>query len=294
MVVVRTRTHAVSHSTAQREAALLESLFDDAAIFPPGNAPMDQAVRDHLEHDRSWYADYVGPFVCSDDRLAELEQVLREMGLESFDVTVTVPDGPTMLRRGLERINESGRVRLIAVETPIHGVAPAQIRDLTQSQEPPIPVYVEVPVTGLTDAVATDLARFGLRAKLRTGGASAAAFPSERALAAALAAVAAAGVPFKCTAGLHGAVRHRDPATGFEHHGFLNIALAVRELRRNGAPEEVEAVLADADADRIAYLTSELSDTEIAAVRLLFQSFGTCSVGEPLSDLEHMGLVKPR
>ena len=288
----RARTGAVSHSTAQREAALLDSLFDDAAIFPPGNAPMDQAVRDHVEHCRSWYADYVGPFVCSDDRLAELEQVLGETGLEFFDVTVTVPGGPTTLRRGLDRINESGRMRLIAVETPIHGVAPAQIRDLTRRHGPTIPVYVEVPVTEVTEAVATDLARFGLRAKLRTGGASAAAFPSEKALAAALAAVAVASVAFKCTAGLHGAVRHRDPATGFEHHGFLNIALAVHELRRNGAPEQVEAVLADVDADRIAHLTSELTGTEIAGVRSLFQSFGTCSVDDPLSDLVHMGLVK--
>ena len=33
---------------------------------------------------------------------------------------------------------------------------------------------------------------------------------------------------YKCTAGLHHALRHRDHETGFEHHGFLNVLLATR------------------------------------------------------------------
>ncbi|MDQ1485074.1 MAG: hypothetical protein QOJ62_767, partial [Actinomycetota bacterium] len=106
--------------------------------------------------------------------------------------------------------------------------------------------------------------------------------------------IVAAGAKFKCTAGLHNAVRHRDPETGFEHHGFLNIALAVHELRRESAPETVEAVLAHTDAAAIARLTSELTSSEIAGVRSSFQSFGTCSVDDPLSDLVRMGLVKSR
>ena len=36
----------------------------------------------------------------------------------------------------------------------------------------------------------------------------------------------ARSVPFKCTAGLHQAVRHTGATTGFEHHGYLNILLA--------------------------------------------------------------------
>lgn len=292
MDVVRSGTRAVSRPTAQRELSLLDSLFDDAAIFPPGNAPMDQAVHDHIEHLRSWYADYVGPFVCSDDRLAELEEILGEVGVGSLDVTVTVPEGPNTLRRALPRLTACRHVNLIAVEVPLRGVALAHVLEQSRSDGRATTVYAEVPVLELTDALARDLARFGLRLKLRTGGTQASAFPTERALADALAAIVAAGVKFKCTAGLHGAVRHRDPQTGFEHHGFLNIALAVRELRREAAPETVEAVLADVDADRIAHLTREMTGTEIADVRSLFQSFGTCSVDDPLSDLLRMGLVK--
>lgn len=283
----------MSHSVANRETSLLGSLFDDAALFPPGNAPMDQAVRSHLEHLRSWYADFVGPFVCSHHRLFELEQVLCEVGVRSFDVSATVPEGPLALPDALATAGECRSVQLVAVEVPHSGVTPAQIVEFVRIHAAPTAVFVEIPIPELTGALATDLATCGLRAKLRTGGTTAVAFPSEPALAAALAALVAARVTFKCTGGLHSAVRHRDDATGFEHQGFLNIALAVRELHRAAAPTAVEAVLADGDAARIARLTGELTSTEIAGVRSLFQSFGTCSIDEPLSDLLHLGLVEP-
>jgi len=41
------------------------ALVDDAAIFPPGNAPLDAAVRDYLAHAGTPYAALVGPFVVS-------------------------------------------------------------------------------------------------------------------------------------------------------------------------------------------------------------------------------------
>ena len=50
-------------------------------------------------------------------------------------------------------------------------------------------------------------------------------FPSPEELAGFLWACAEAAVNFKATAGLHGAVRHRDERTGFVHHGFLNLVL---------------------------------------------------------------------
>ena len=79
----------------------------------------------------------------------------------------------------------------------------------------------------------------GLRLKFRTGGLTADAFPSAAELAACIDAALDRETPFKCTAGLHHAVRHTDPETGFEHHGFLNVLLATRVAldggRRRGA-----------------------------------------------------------
>src|SRR4051794_26807891 len=38
-------------------------LLDDAAVFPPGNAPLLDAVAAHREHRVSWYAPMVGPLL---------------------------------------------------------------------------------------------------------------------------------------------------------------------------------------------------------------------------------------
>ncbi|HEY9379419.1 MAG TPA: hypothetical protein VIQ02_20255, partial [Jiangellaceae bacterium] len=53
-------------------AALFTGLIDDAALFPPGNAPMPVAMHDHSGHRAAWYAPLVGPFLCPASRLDEL------------------------------------------------------------------------------------------------------------------------------------------------------------------------------------------------------------------------------
>ena len=81
-------------------------------------------------------------------------------------------------------------------------------------------------------------------------------------------------LPFKCTAGLHHAVRHRDE-TGFEHHGFLNVLLATQRSLDGGAGRRV-AVLAEQDG---AALAARLPASRPAArARRWFTSFGSCSV----------------
>ena len=80
-----------------------------------------------------------------------------------------------------------------------------------------------------------------------------------------------AGVPFKCTAGLHHAVRHG------EEHGFLNILAATT------APAgRLEAVLAEEDASALDVARAD---------RGLFVGFGSCSWREPVDDLIELGLL---
>jgi hypothetical protein len=292
----------------QTSKILLDGLFDDAAIFPPGNAPMDRAVAGHAEYLRSWYAGSVGPFVCSDARLPELEQVLTARGGGMLDVTVTVPQGPSAVRSALTVAENCRHLRLVGLEVPLNGVAVEPILDWAYRDEQPLTIFAEVPVGELTGGLAAELAGSGLRLKLRTGGMVAGAFPGESELSAALSIIVAARLPFKCTAGLHHAVRHRDPQTGFEHHGFLNILLAVSELGRSGGTEggieggtggaaergteTARAILAERDPDLVAAAMLRMTGTQMAAARSLFQSFGTCSIAEPLSDLRALGLVE--
>ena len=117
-------------------------------------------------------------------------------------------------------------------------------------------------------AVIGAIAAVSARVKLRCGGAYT---PSVEQVALVIAACRDAGVPFKCTAGLHHAMRHGD------EHGFLNILAATT------APNaRLEDVLAEED---VAALDLEAPD------RALFTTFGSCSWREPVDDLEALGLL---
>ncbi len=131
----------------------------------------------------------------------------------------------------------------------------------------------------------------GLHAKHRTGGVEAHLFPSEAGLASAIEACLDREVAFKCTAGLHRAVRHRAEATGFEHHGFLNVLLATRASLDGGGPAAVAEVLAESDPDVVAARVRELGADAVARTRSWFRSFGCCGVEDPWADLVALGVV---
>jgi hypothetical protein len=90
---------------------------------------------------------------------------------------------------------------------------------------------------------------------------------------------------------MHNAVRHVDPATGFEHHGFLNVMSAVRVLLDGGSVADATTMLDDDDRRRVAAAVWGWSDATRQAVRGQFLSFGTCDVREPLNDLATLGLL---
>ena len=76
--------YAWSWSGGRRELDLVSEfppcsrgLFDDAALFPPGNAAMPDAVAGHAGYRQAWYAGLVGRFVCPAGRLAELDRRAR-------------------------------------------------------------------------------------------------------------------------------------------------------------------------------------------------------------------------
>jgi hypothetical protein len=152
-----------------------------------------------------------------------------------------------------------------------------------------VPVYVELPHVGSTGswmAAADEVAANEFRLKFRTGGLDASAFPATHALARWIDAALDRETPFKCTAGLHRAVRHTGE-DGFEHHGFLNVLVATRRAF-DGAPlDEVVATLEEREA---AVLVEDAA--ELGRARRWFTSFGSCSVSEPLDDLIALGLLE--
>jgi hypothetical protein len=280
-------------------SVLLRHLFDDASLFPPAALPMSAAVRGHLRHQSSWYAVMSGPFVCLDAKIAELGAALTAAGVAELDLALVLPGGEASLDAALDSVFADPRLRLRAVELPVAAAAPdeptaAMARDITTLDRTPLAgadAFIEIPAQLLTTDLARAVADHRYLAKLRTGGVTAAAFPDAQTLAQCLTVLAEERLPFKCTAGLHHAVRHTAADTGFEHHGFLNVLLAVAAAVAGAGTAEVAAELADCDAGRVADKISELDADTASAVRALFTSFGTCSTDEPIADLVTLGLV---
>ncbi|MGQ4489452.1 hypothetical protein ACN6LM_007266 [Streptomyces sp. SAS_281] len=270
-------------------------LVDDAAVFPPGLAPLPRAVADHAGHLASGHAELVGPFVIGADRLGELA-ALAGPDLFPKGLRVSVVAGPAALPAVLAAFAGTGRLVPAAVEFKPDPARPFA----AQLEEPaalgfPGTVYVEVPRPGAPEweqALASAV-RHGFRLKFRTGGTEAAAFPSEDEVAAWIHGAVAAGAAFKCTAGLHHAVRHTAAATGFEHHGYLNVLLATARARAGASLSDVRAALAERDPEALARAVTALPASGAAAAREAFVSYGSCSVLEPLADLTGLGLLGP-
>jgi len=257
-------------------APLYAALFDDAAIFPPGNVPMGEAVRAHLESLDSPAAPYIGPFVCSDARLGELQSVLGDSAIQ-LALTTTADHYPAAVHTVLS----DARFTLRSVEIAMHDVV------LPVAELPPTTVtYIELPWGAQPDLPP------GTALKLRTGGETTDAFPTEDQLAHALGYCVGQDIRFKLTAGLHNAIRHTDPVTGFEHHGFLNVILAVLAALRDAHDGDLADTLANRDAGEIVDDIRAMRAADIDRVRHYFRSFGTCSTSEPINELHDLGLLE--
>lgn len=271
---------------------LFAGLFDDAALFPPASLKLAGAVRAHARHRLSWYGDMVGPFVANWLRLAALDDEVARLKVESVDVAMVVPDGIEAVAAAVKRIDSCERLRLRSVEVPLGAAGLSEARRvLDPLVVRGLDVYLEMPVVRVRERDVHDLSAAGLRLKLRTGGTTIDAFQTEEELAVPIVMCAAELLPFKCTAGLHGAVRHRDRDTMFEHHGFLNLVLAARAAAASGSVLATSAALAEHAPDSVTDRVRALGVRDIAAVRELFASFGTCSIAEPVADLVSMELV---
>lgn len=238
-----------------------------------------------------------GRFLCPATRLPELVAALDPA--DHLDLGLITPvDGDTA-RRALERLAAEPRLRLAATEGPLPAAdtraeaardAVAAVRRLADLLPEGLTHHAEVPITGDWREALPVLADAGLGAKVRCGGVRAELFPTVARLADFVHACARLELPFKATAGLHNAVRHRDPRTGFTHHGFLNLLLALCRAVDGGTPEDVAAVLAATDATALAEQARAVDTVTAGRARALLVAYGSCSTREPIDDLRSLGL----
>lgn len=278
---------------------LLRGILDDAATFPPGNATMADSVEARAMYADTWFAPLLGAVVLRADRTEELLDVLAgcEHAPRQVDgplpVTVTVPGGPTAVAEAVRAVKHRA-LAAVAFEVPLGHVQPDTALLLRTRMEVPADAALHVELSSVVDPAHAMpvLAEAGVRGKLRTGGTTASAFPDVATVARFVHAAVQARVPFKATAGLHNALRHRDEDTGFEHHGFVNLLAGTAAALLHGATEhQVGVLLASTEPDPLLEVLTGLDADQALAVRRAFVSFGTCSTVEPVEDLAGLGMI---
>jgi hypothetical protein len=288
--------------------ALVTGLVDYAGLFPPAGLAMPDAVAAYAEYLASDDAWALGRFVVPAARLGELADAAGDL--------VTGRTAPWRLSALLgEELGEDAakisafnakharrfvvdvaEFRASTVETIARGA-----RALDQR----IVAYAELPSDGDPLRLLHGVKQARARAKIRTGGVTAEAFPSTAHVARFLMRCAEVGVPFKATAGLHHPLRSEYRLTYAPNaprgtmFGFLNVFLGAA-FALTGMGESTLVRLLD-ERDPAAFRFADDSvvwrgfplmlDQLVEARASLGISFGSCSFREPIDDLHQLGLL---
>jgi hypothetical protein len=273
-------------------APLFDRIVDDAAVFPPGLAPLDVAVREHLDRRTGPYAAHIGPLLVPATSAGEVAaHAARDPRAvdEPLEVGLVVrPDSPVEpLLDAVELLRDEPRVHVTQAEL---GWSHTWRRAL----ETEVPLVVEVGVGSDRDAGLDDIAAVvdddhHVVAKFRTGETPAWPWPDEATLARFLAAAIGRGLSFKLTGGLHHAVR--DEYSGKPMHGLLNVLLATEHGLDGAEWHELAGILGRRDTEILASAVSAIHADQAVRVRRRFTAYGCCGVLDPLTELEALGLL---
>jgi hypothetical protein len=277
--------------------------LDDAAMFPPGNAPTEAALEAHRRYRAEPFGVLLGPLLCADSRLPELAAALtRDTAATSVPLGVVVTGGAGAIGPAIAWASRTPLTQLRSIEVALRDeddLAHNARRVCTVlSNELPsdVTAFVETPRTGAGfaspawESALDVIAESGHCVKYRTGGPDHAAFPDEVELARCITAALDRELAFKCTAGLHHAIRSTTGDAG-EQHGFLNILLATRASLDGATVDEIAGLLAGREPDQIVSGIGRLDGPAGVSARRWFRSFGTCSITEPVDDLVALGLL---
>ncbi|HEX3235460.1 MAG TPA: hypothetical protein VHR41_14775 [Gemmatimonadales bacterium] len=292
---------------------LLEGSIDYAGLFPPAALELGAAVRQYASYrdgEQSWA---LGRFVIPVSRLSELEA--SAAGL----MPPQPSERPWRLTAlvGLDTAADARVVGEFNCRHAAHG-APGAVTDAIEAKADTVAAvdrllgsvpdylqtYVEIPITQDPTPLVEEIARHGERAKVRTGGITAAAFPTTADLARFIRVCAEANVPFKATAGLHHALRGDYPLTYAPDSsrgrmfGFLNVFLAgayalvgMDAATLKHLLEETSPAAFDVTDDAITWRGHRLDLGAIRRARELVVAFGSCSFTEPTEETARWGTV---
>lgn len=282
--------------------ALLAGGIDYAGLFPPARLSMADAVARFAEYLASPDRWALGRFVVPGSRLMEFAAAAAPHLARSGPWRLTVIAGDD-LGRTLAEVDGFGRAvsprEAVADSLEFRAETRAALRAAMALVPPSLRAFAELPLASDPAPFVEVLAGSPVAGKLRTGGVVANAVPGAEVVAAWLAALVGAGVPFKCTAGLHHPVRGEYPLT-YEPgsavatmHGYLNVMLAAAALLAGHPVRVATELLLETDPsslvveeEGVRWRSLFFTIKELERLRAAgFVGFGSCSFREPLDEV---------
>ncbi len=292
--------------------ALLERAIDYAGLFPPADLALEPALQNQAGYVRSPDRWMLGAFILPVGKFAAAEELLAQFSSEN-PLRLSVLGPKTARVKDFREALQTAAAAIVQFRAAHSGVAsigqfemPLPPGPVTESLGAARETFGQLELDSFWEATA-DLAPATIAAlegsgaafKLRTGGVTADAFPSDAQIARALVAAATHRVPVKFTAGLHHPVKKFHESVGTKMHGFLNV-LGAGVLAAEHAWDEAQTEKMIADEDPRSFFFDEenfrwrdwrISTAQIRAHRQLVTSLGSCSFDEPRDDLRALGLL---
>ena len=309
---------------------LMTGLIDYAGLFPPSKLPMGEATENYARYLRGEHADFLARFICPVPRLKEFTEKASVLlpgthatsgyrehadDIDPWQLSAIIVGD---LQENLDAIyafNEhhdkeiNGLAMVDAIEIKIDDVD--GIDEALAHIPEAIDVAFEIPPSVIIDGdprgFIAALSGGDAIAKIRCGGVEQSMFPSSADIARFILACKAAGVAFKCTAGLNHPIRaehnltYEDDSPRGVMHGFVNVFFASAFVRASKSPKEetVVAILNETNPeafvfsnDGIRWREHTVSTSHLAHARESFAtSYGSCSFDEPRDDLKALGLL---
>jgi hypothetical protein len=297
---------------------LLSGLIDYAGLFPPAALDVRTATRKYAEYREGEYRWALGRFIVPVARLDEFEKaaegILPDGGWGGNEFWRLSALGGGDLSSDLNRVAEfnqkhaasdssEGAATIDAIEIKV--VQPADIENAMRLAPANLTPYFEIPTGGDPAELIKSVAETEARAKVRTGGVTADAFPSSFDLARFIKICAEEDVPFKATAGLHHPLRSVNKLTyapdsaSAMMHGFLNVFLAAAFAQSGMDVDRLVELLEEQSPGAFQFDSGGVTWRDEMIVRgqlrnsrnLLAIAFGSCSFEEPIEDLKKIGLL---
>ncbi|MBB2986939.1 hypothetical protein [Terracoccus luteus] len=279
---------------------LWSRLVDDAAVFPPGLAPLPRAVADHLDRRPTAHGPFVGPLLVPATAAAEVAALAAadpRTATEPLEVALVVRPGATdpadtldplaPLRAAVDVLRDDEHVVVTGVEL---GADPGWQAALDLE----VPVALEVGRGEARRAALDEVAaavddEADVTVKFRTGATPTWPWPDESTVGRVLDDVVLRGLSLKLTGGLHHVVRADHD--GEPQHGLLNVVVAVHEALGGAEADELAGILRERSTELLAGAAARIDDPAAERLRETFVSYGCCGVTDPLGELEALGLL---